>query len=92
MDKKPTKMKLKKGDDVLVIAGKDKGKRGQIAKVDPIANKVVVTGINMVKKAMKPNQQTGQEGGIISKEAPLHASNVQLVDLQTGKPVRKRPV
>jgi large subunit ribosomal protein L24 len=86
---KPIKMKLKKGDDVLVIAGKDKGKRGQIAKVDPVANKVVVTGINMIKKATKPNQQTGQEGGIISKEAPLHASNVQLVDA-AGKPTRKR--
>jgi large subunit ribosomal protein L24 len=88
---KPIKMKLKKGDEVLVIAGKDKGKHGQIAKVDPVGNRVVVTGINMIKKAVKPNQQPGEEGGIISKEASLHASNVQMVDA-AGKPTRKRSV
>jgi large subunit ribosomal protein L24 len=88
---KPVKMKLKKGDEVLVIAGKDKGKRGQISKVSPVNNKVLVTGINMVKKATKPNQQTGEGGGIIQKEAPLHASNVSLVDPKTQKATRKRP-
>ena len=55
--------KIKKGDSVVVIAGKDKGKQGQIAKVSPVTNKVVVTGLNMVKKATKPNQQTGEGGG-----------------------------
>ena len=88
---KPTKMKLKKGDDVVVIAGKEKGKRGQIAKVQPATNKVIITGLNMIKKATKPNQQTGEGGGIISKEAPIHASNVMLVDPATQKPTRKRP-
>ena len=87
---KPTKMKLKKGDDVVVIAGKEKGKRGQIAKVQPATNKVLITGLNLVKKATKPNQQTGEGGGLISKEAPIHASNVMLIDPKTQKPTRKR--
>jgi len=88
---KPIKMKLKKGDEVIIIAGKDKGKRGQIIKVDPIANKVLVSGLNLIKKAVKPNPQTGTEGGIVTKEAPIHASNVALVDPTTQKPTRKRP-
>ena len=88
---KPVKMKLKKGDEVLVIAGKDKGKRGQIAKVSPANNRVLVTGVNMIKKATKPNQQTGEGGGIIQKEATIHASNVSLVDPATQKATRKRP-
>ena len=87
---KPVKMKLKKGDNVVVITGKDKGKQGQVAKVSPATNKVVVTGLNMVKKATKPNQQTGEGGGIIAKEAPIHASNVMLVDPKTQKPTRKQ--
>ena len=86
----PVKMKLKKGDTVVVIAGKEKGKQGQIAKVSPATNKVVVTGLNMVKKATKPNQQTGEGGGLIPKEAPIHASNVMLLDPKTQKPIRKR--
>jgi len=88
---KPVKMKLKKGDEVLVITGKDKGKRGQISKVNPDTNRVLVTGINMIKKAVKPNQQTGEGGGIIQKEATIHASNVALVDPKTQKATRKRP-
>ena len=87
---KPVKMKLKKGDEVVVIAGKDKGKRGNIAKVSPATNKVTVTGINVIKKATKPNQQTGEGGGIITKEAGIHASNVMLIDPTTQKPTRKR--
>jgi len=88
---KPVKMKLKKGDEVVVIAGKDKGKRGQVSKVSPANNRVLVTGVNMVKKATKPNQQTGEGGGIVQKEASLHASNVALVDPKTQKATRKRP-
>ena len=87
---KTVKMKLKKGDTIVVIAGKEKGKQGQIAKVSPATNKVVVGGLNMIKKATKPNQQTGEGGGLISKEAPIHASNVMLVDAKTQKPTRKR--
>ena len=88
---KPTKMKFKKGDSVLVITGKDKGKTGQIQKVSPSTNSVLVAGINIIKKATKPNPQTGQEGGIITKEAPIHASNVMFLDAKTGKGSRKRP-
>jgi len=88
---KPTKMKLKKGDEVVVITGKDKGKRGQVAKVSPDTNRVTVAGINVVKKATKPNPQTGAEGGFVAKEASIHASNVMLVDPKTQKPTRKRP-
>ena len=84
-----TKMKLKKGDEVQVIAGKDKGKRGQITKVSPATNRVVVAEVNLVKKATKPNAQTGEGGGIIAKEGSIHASNVMRVDPATQKPVRK---
>ena len=87
---KPVKMKLKKDEEVVVIAGKEKGKRGKIAKVSPATNKVVVSGLNLVKKATKPNQQTGEGGGLISKVAPIHASNVMLIDPKTQKPTRKR--
>ena len=87
---KPVKMKLKKGDEVLVITGKDRGKRGLIEKVSPTTNRVVVTGINMIKKATKPNPQAGIEGGIVTKEASIHASNVMLVDPASQKPTRKR--
>lgn len=86
-----TKMKLKKGDQVVVIAGKDKGKTGTITKVSPSTNKVVVAGVNVIKKATKPNPQTGEGGGLIEKEAPIHASNVMFLDPATGKGTRKRP-
>lgn len=91
MENQPVKMKLKKGDEVLVVAGKDRGKRGQILRVMPTTNRVLVAGINMIKKAVKPNPQTGQEGGIVTKEAPIHASNVMLIDPASQKPTRKRP-
>lgn len=86
-----TKMKLKKGDQVVVIAGKDKGKTGTVTKVSPSTNKVVVAGINVIKKATKPNPQTNEGGGLIEKEAPIHASNVMFLDPATGKGTRKRP-
>lgn len=86
-----TKMKLKKGDQVVIIAGKDKGKTGTITKVAPTTNRVIVAGINMIKKATKPNAQTGEGGGILEKEAPIHASNVMILDPKTGKGTRKRP-
>ena len=90
MEATATKMKLKKGDQVVVIAGKDKGKTGTIAKVSPTTNKVVVTGLIMIKKATKPNPQTSEGGGILEKEAPIHASNVMLLDPKTAKGTRKR--
>ena len=89
METTTTKMKFKKGDEVIVIAGKDKGKVGTIAKVSPGTNRVLITGVNLVKRAVKPNPQTGEEGGIIAKESPIHASNVAFNS--GGKPSRKRP-
>jgi large subunit ribosomal protein L24 len=84
-------MKLKKGDQVVVTTGKDKGKTGAITKVSPSTNRVVVAGVNVMKKATKPDQQTGEGGGIVEKEAPIHASNVMFLDPKTGKGSRKRP-
>ncbi len=76
--------RIKKGDEVIVIAGKDKGKRGTVSKV--LANgKVIVDGINLAKKHVKPNPMTGEQGGIVNKEMPIHASNVALYNPETGK-------
>jgi large subunit ribosomal protein L24 len=76
--------KLRKGDDVVVITGKDKGRRGQVVNVLP-NGKVVVQGVNMAKKHQKPNPNAGVPGGIIEKEMPLQASNVMLFNPATGK-------
>ena len=84
-------MKIKTGDKVKVITGHYKGTIGEVKAVNPAKNKIIVEGVNMVKKAMKPNPQTGEGGGIVAKEASLHASNVMLVDPKTQKPTRKRP-
>lgn len=81
------KMKLKKGDLVAVISGKDKGKQGKITEVILKDNKVIVEGVNVMKKHAKATQATPQ-GGIISKQLPIHASNVMLVDPKSGKPTR----
>ena len=79
-------MNFKKGDKVVVISGKDKGKEGTITHVLRNENRVVVEGINMVKKHVKGNGQTA--GSINEVEAPLHASNVMIVDPKTKKPTR----
>ena len=79
-------MKLKTGDKVVVIAGKDKGKEGTITKVLKSENKVVVEGINVAKKHVKPNGQTA--GSIIDMELPINASNVMIIDPKTKKPSR----
>ena len=78
-------MKIKKGDTVKVIAGKDNGKEGKVVSVDQKNSKVVVEGINMVTKHLKPSQ-ANQNGGIIQKEAPIDASNVML--MFKGQPTR----
>ena len=78
--------KIKKGDKVVVIAGKDKGKTGDVLQVLPEANRVVVAGINVAKRHTKA--QGANEGGIIAKNMPIHISNVQLRDPKTGKPTR----
>lgn len=78
--------KIKKGDEVIVIAGKDKGKRGKVLLVK--TDKYVVEGVNVVKKATRANPQAGIEGGIISKEMPIHRSNVSLYDPNSKKASR----
>ena len=79
--------KIKKGDTVIVIAGKDKGRSGQVLKVLPSENRVVVSGVNMAKRHVKPSM-ADPNGGIKDQEAALHLSNVALRDPQTGGPTR----
>ena len=75
--------RIKKGDHVVVTAGKDKGKRGDVVSV--AGDKVVVSNINVIKRHTKPNPQIGQPGGVIEREAPIHVSNVMLFNPATGK-------
>jgi len=82
-------MKFKKGDKVVVIAGKERGKTGTISRVLRVENRVLLDGINMVKRHRKATRQGGK-GQIIDMPMPLHASNVQLVDPKSGKPTRIR--
>ena len=77
--------KIQKGDEVIVLTGKDKGKRGEVEQVLVEADKVIVKGINIVKKHQKPNPHLQQEGGIVEKEAALHVSNVAIYNAETGK-------
>ena len=77
--------KIKKGDDVIVIAGKDKGKRGTVTRVVTEAARVFVENVNVVKKHQKPNPAAGVPGGIIEKEMPLDVSNVAIFNPSTGK-------
>lgn len=76
--------RLKKGDEVIVIAGKDKGKRGKILRL-AVNMTCVVEGINIVKKHKKGNPNKGEKGGIVEQPAPIHVSNVMLYNAQTGK-------
>ena len=78
--------KIKKGDNVVVIAGRDKGKRGQVTLVTD--THVIVGGVNQVKKNQRPNPMKGEQGGIVSKEMPIHVSNVAAWNPVTQKPDR----
>jgi large subunit ribosomal protein L24 len=80
--------KVKKGDQVQVLTGKDKGRRGNIIRVMPDGDKVLVENVNMVKRHTKPNPAMGAPGGIVEREAPLQISNVALVNPATDKPDR----
>lgn len=80
------KLKIKKGDRVVVLAGKDKGKQGEVLKMLPKEQCAIVTGVNMIKRHQR--QTAAQEGGIISKEAPIHISNLAVEDPKDGKPTR----
>ena len=81
------KFKIKTGDEVIVIAGKDKGMKGRVLKVIKSKDRVLVEHVNMIKKHVKPSTENPQ-GGIEEREAPIHISNVALVDHKTGKPTR----
>jgi large subunit ribosomal protein L24 len=80
------KMKIRKGDQVVVITGRDRGKKGEVVRVMPSENRVVVQGVNMVKRHTAP--RPGQPGGIVEKEASIHVSNVAHVDPKESKPTR----
>ena len=80
------KIKLKKGDEVIILSGKDKGKNGKIIKVKPSINKAIISGINKVKKHQKPNND--QAGGIVEKEMPIHISNLAYYDSALKKGVK----
>jgi large subunit ribosomal protein L24 len=87
-------IRIRKGDEVVVIGGKDRGKTGTVKAVDPKRARVYVEGINVVKKAVRPQtlrdtqRQSSLEGGIVEVEGPIHVSNVALVDPKVGKPTR----
>jgi large subunit ribosomal protein L24 len=87
-------IKIRKGDEVIVIGGKDRGKTGTVKAVDPRRDRVYVEGLNIVKKAMRPQtlrdtqRQSNLEGGIVEREGPIHVSNVAVVDPKDGKPTR----
>ncbi len=82
-----SKLHIKKNDTVIVLAGKDKGKKGKVQKVLVEDQRVIVEGINMVSKNQKPSAKNPQ-GGIVKIEAPIHVSNVSLIDPKSGKPTR----
>ena len=79
-------MKVRKGDDVMVLAGRDKGKKGSVLRVLREENRVVVQGVNVVKRHTKPS--AASPGGIVEREAPIHVSNVAHIDPADGKPTR----
>jgi len=88
---KPAGMKIKKGDTVVVLAGKDRGREGKVIAAYPSRRRVLVQGVNIIRKNTKVNFQGARgakEGGIVTQEAPIHVSNVALVDPDTKKPAR----
>jgi len=85
--------RIKAGDDVIVIGGKDRGKRGKVLRVEPAKDRLYVEGLNIIKRHQKPQQVAGaqraeQVGGVIEKEGPIHVSNVMVADPKDGKPTR----
>lgn len=81
---------IKRGDTVMVITGKDKGKTGVVKRVFLDRAKVLVEGLNIIRKAVRPNPMAGLRGGIVEMEAPLHLSNVMVYDLKSSQPTRVR--
>ena len=81
-------MSIRKNDQVIVRAGKDRGKKGRVLIVLPEKNRVVVEGVNLIKRHTRPNPQKNIKGGIVEREAAIHASNVMLLDPDTNEPTR----
>ena len=79
---------IRKNDSVVVTTGKDRGKRGRVLRVVPDKNRLIVEGVNIIKRHTKANPQRNIKGGLVEREAPLHASNVQLLCPECGKPTR----
>ena len=82
--------RIKRDDEVIVIGGKDRGKRGKVMRVDPKKERVFVEGLNMIKRHQRPQQTAGGQtaGGVIEREGPIHVSNVMLIDPKDNKPTR----
>ena len=85
--------RIKTGDEVIVVGGKDRGKKGKVLRVDPGKNRLYIEGLNMIKRHQRPQQVAGaqraeQVGGVIEREGPIHVSNVMLLDPKDGKPTR----
>jgi large subunit ribosomal protein L24 len=85
--------RIKTGDEVVIVGGKDRGKKGKVLRVDPGKQRIYVEGLNMIKRHERPRQVAGaqraeQVGGVIEKEGPIHISNAMLVDPKDGKPTR----
>jgi large subunit ribosomal protein L24 len=85
--------RIKAGDEVIVIGGKDRGKKGRVLRVEPTKNRLYVEGLNIIKRHQRPQQVAGaqraeQVGGVIEKEGPIHVSNVAILDPKQGKPTR----
>jgi large subunit ribosomal protein L24 len=81
-------LKIRKNDNVVVISGKDKGKRGRVIEALPKLSRVRVEGVNKIKRHTKPNPQKNVKGGIVERESPVHVSNVALLDPKSDKPTR----
>ena len=81
-------LSIRKNDQVIVRAGKDRGKKGRVLSVVPDKNRVIVEGVNLIKRHTRPNPQRNIKGGIVEREAAIHVSNVMLVDPDTNEPTR----
>ena len=80
--------RIRKGDEVVVVSGKDRGKQGKVLRVDPRKERVYVEGLNIVKRHQRPRAGSADPGGVIEREGPIHVSNVQLLDPRTNAPTR----
>src|SRR3954468_9142471 len=85
---RPSKLKIRRDDQVVVISGKDRGKTGRVLRVEPKNERVFVEGLNIVKRHQRPRPGSTDPGGVIEREGPIHVSNVMLLDPQDNKPTR----